>query len=52
MGSLRAIQDHVKTIIGYWWPIVIAAAMVVVWAWGIGSLVRLADSDIITVVLN
>jgi len=54
MASLRTFRDQLKTTIGQpayeWGLVVVAAAAVLAWAWGLGSFVRgLSDSAIVTV---
>jgi hypothetical protein len=49
---LDGVRNQVRAAIGQpaydWGLVVIAAAAVVVWAWGLGTLVRLADIPIVT----
>jgi len=50
------VRDQVRAVIGqpaYEWGLVgIAIAAVVVWAWGVGTLVRLVDTTITITTVN
>ncbi len=51
MGSIRTLRDQLEAAIvnrHAWGLVVVAAAVVVVRAWGIGTLVSLGYSDIVT----